>query len=101
MRLKNLHLNRNLKELRNEAINELKGEDKEEIPEEPKKERTSDVEDEIEIPSREELAGLNVHKLRHLARSFPDFPIKGREISRHGPGDDQRDLCQREKDPFQ
>ena len=71
-----------LAELRNEAINELKGEDKEEIPEEPKKERTSDVEDEIEIPSREELAGLNVHKLRHLARSFPDFPIKGREISR-------------------
>jgi len=25
---------------------------------------------------------MNVHQLRHLARQFPDFPIKGREISR-------------------
>jgi microcompartment protein CcmL/EutN len=25
---------------------------------------------------------MNVHKLRHYARAFPDFPIKGREISR-------------------
>ncbi len=25
---------------------------------------------------------MNVHKLRHYARTFPDFPIKGREISR-------------------
>ena len=25
---------------------------------------------------------MNVHKLRNYARSFPDFPIKGREISR-------------------
>lgn len=25
---------------------------------------------------------MNVHKLRHYAREFPDFPIKGREISR-------------------
>lgn len=25
---------------------------------------------------------MNVHKLRHYARKFPDFPIKGREISR-------------------
>lgn len=35
-----------------------------------------------EVPSREELSALNVHKLRHLARSFENFPIKGREISR-------------------
>jgi len=35
-----------------------------------------------EIPSNEQLSELNVHELRHLARSFDDFPIKGREISR-------------------
>lgn len=35
-----------------------------------------------EVPSREELSSLNVHKLRHLARGFENFPIKGREISR-------------------
>jgi microcompartment protein CcmL/EutN len=34
------------------------------------------------IPSAEELAELNVHKLRHLAREFENFPIKGRQISR-------------------
>ncbi|MEG8990189.1 BMC domain-containing protein [Ignavibacteria bacterium 4148-Me] len=35
-----------------------------------------------EVPSEEELSKLNVHKLRHLARSYENFPIKGREISR-------------------
>jgi microcompartment protein CcmL/EutN len=35
-----------------------------------------------EIPSNEELDNLNVHELRHLARSFEKFPIKGRQISR-------------------
>lgn len=35
-----------------------------------------------QVPSKEELSQLNVHKLRHLARSFANFPIKGREISR-------------------
>ena len=35
-----------------------------------------------EIPSNEELDNLNVHELRHLARSFDNFPIKGRQISR-------------------
>lgn len=30
----------------------------------------------------EKLEKLNVHKLRHYARSFSGFPIKGREISR-------------------
>ena len=32
--------------------------------------------------SEEELNKLNVHELRHLARSFENFPIKGREISK-------------------
>ena len=35
-----------------------------------------------EIPTNEQLSGLNVHELRHLARSFDNFPIKGRQISR-------------------
>lgn len=35
-----------------------------------------------EIPPQDELAVLNVHKLRHLAREYDNFPIKGRQISR-------------------
>ena len=35
-----------------------------------------------EIPSIEDLSHLNVHELRHLARSYDNFPIKGRQISR-------------------
>jgi ethanolamine utilization protein EutM len=30
----------------------------------------------------EAISHMNVHKLRHYARGFPNFPIKGREISR-------------------
>lgn len=30
----------------------------------------------------EAIKGMNVHKLRHYARAFENFPIKGREISR-------------------
>lgn len=30
----------------------------------------------------EAISQMNVHKLRHYAREFPNFPIKGREISR-------------------
>ncbi len=39
-----------------------------------------------EIPLQEELEKLNVHQLRHLARSFENFPIKGREISKANRG---------------
>ncbi|MHB8930696.1 MAG: BMC domain-containing protein [Melioribacteraceae bacterium] len=35
-----------------------------------------------EVPTIEDLSQLNVHELRHLARSFENFPIKGRQISR-------------------
>ena len=35
-----------------------------------------------EIPTNEELSELNVHQLRHFARTFENFPIKGRQISR-------------------
>jgi len=34
------------------------------------------------IPPMEELVVLNVHSLRRIARSFENFPIKGREISK-------------------
>lgn len=66
-----------LEELRKEAMNEI-GEVESSLP----------IEDTIftlapgQVPSKEELSKLNVHKLRHLARSFENFPIKGREISR-------------------
>ncbi len=66
-----------LEALRKEAMQEITG------GEEPKK-----IDEEITtlftgpVPSKENLSTLNVHKLRHLARSFENFPIKGREISR-------------------
>jgi microcompartment protein CcmL/EutN len=34
------------------------------------------------IPPMEQLVVLNVHSLRRIARSFEDFPIKGRDISK-------------------
>ncbi len=37
---------------------------------------------EIFIPVQEELEKMNVHDLRHLARSISTFPIKGRQISK-------------------
>ncbi len=36
----------------------------------------------VDIPTAEELEGMNVHELRKSARALPDFPIQGREISR-------------------
>lgn len=59
-----------IESLKSEAIAELEKEN--EIVE--RKEQT--------IPTAEELAELNVHELRHLARAFENFPIKGRQISR-------------------
>jgi len=67
-----------LEALRNEAINELDGSsNKAEVDETENIEYVAK-----EIPPVEVLSKLNVHKLRHLARSFPNFPIKGREKSR-------------------
>jgi len=60
-----------LSALRKEAMKEIGKVGKEEAAGSPK-----------EVPSVEELSELNVHKLRHLARSFENFPIKGRQISR-------------------
>ena len=36
----------------------------------------------LDIPPDIELEKMNVHELRHLARSFDNFPIKGRDISK-------------------
>jgi ethanolamine utilization protein EutM len=73
----NLTVESRLAALRKEAIEEITESDK----------PTNSFEDSLptffgSVPSKEELSTLNVHKLRHLARSFEDFPIKGREISR-------------------
>jgi len=71
------HIASRLEELRREAIKEIGfREDKSGINEDENQSFTG------EVPTVEELRKLNVHKLRHLARSFPNFPIKGREISR-------------------
>lgn len=54
------------------------------IPKEKDEEEEIVVEQTIpdEIPAYEELEKLNVHELRHLARNFESFPIKGRDISK-------------------
>lgn len=62
-----------LEELKTEAFKELSKDSSETLKEKIEK---------LEVPLEEELAKLNVHKLRRLARSFQNFPIKGREISR-------------------
>ncbi len=60
-----------------EEVSEIKVEDSEQSEiEVEKKESTEDV------PAKAELENLNVHELRHLARSFENFPIKGRDISK-------------------
>ncbi len=65
-----------LETLREEAASEMGGE------ETPAESVINEEVGEKEVPSQEELSTLNVHKLRHLARAFPGFPIKGRQISR-------------------
>jgi ethanolamine utilization protein EutM len=60
-----------LEELKKEALSEISELEKEPI-----------TFSSGEIPSAEFLSTLNVHKLRHLARDFDNFPIKGRQISR-------------------
>ena len=81
-----------LAELRNEAISEM-GVEKDETDVGKQENMLESNKDEttIEIPSTEELAELNVHKLRHLARSVSNFPIKGRKISMAN-GDELREL---------
>lgn len=59
--------------LRQEALGEEAAGDEEK--EEVQQEGTEENPD-------QDLETMNVHQLRHLARSIPNFPIKGREISR-------------------
>lgn len=66
---------------------EISSEPEEKEEPEHEEENTSESEEEqslfsSEIPTVEELEKLNVHQLRHLARGFENFPIKGREISK-------------------
>ncbi|MFA7421611.1 MAG: BMC domain-containing protein [Melioribacteraceae bacterium] len=64
-------------------IEELKSEALEEAKEISSDEETEAIiYDGVTVPPESELLGLNVHKLRHLARSFENFPIKGRQISK-------------------
>jgi len=56
--------------LREEALREIEGDG------------FAEKGDPDEIPQYNELTELNVHKLRHLARNFRNFPIKGRQISK-------------------
>ena len=63
-----------IERLKREALGEKSDQEK------TKKQTSSD-----EINMRE-LEKLNVHQLRHLARSTENFPIKGREISRANRG---------------
>jgi len=74
-----------LQKLIQEAKSELKNEIGEENPidDQPdsggKEERIPET---ATVSSLSEIENFNVHQLRHLARGFKNFPIKGREISR-------------------
>ena len=68
-----------IEELKSEALAEVETVSDEEPQVEEAEEIVSDGKT---VPTVEELLELNVHKLRHLARSFENFPIKGRQISR-------------------
>ena len=75
----NLFENDTISRLRKEAL-----EAKTEKPEEAASKITlekKETENTQEV-SGEDLNNLNVHQLRHLARSIEEFPIKGRQISR-------------------
>ncbi len=69
-----------IEELKSEALEEVKeiSSDEETTTEETE----AIISDGVTVPPESALLGLNVHKLRHLARSFENFPIKGRQISK-------------------
>ena len=69
--------NDTISRLRKEAL-ALKAEKPEEI-EEKKEPEKMEIEEDL---SGEDIDTLNVHQLRHLARSIKEFPIKGRQVSR-------------------
>lgn len=75
-----------------EILPEVEQEEEREAPvynhlEQLKKEALSEITDDkneniSSESSLEEMKTMNVHQLRHLARGFAGFPIKGRQISR-------------------
>jgi microcompartment protein CcmL/EutN len=71
--------NDTISRLRKEAL-ELKTEK----PEEPESKKEPEKKEKVkrENFSIEDTDTLNVHQLRHLARSIEEFPIKGRQVSR-------------------
>jgi microcompartment protein CcmL/EutN len=71
--------NDTISRLRKEAL-ELKTEKHEEPVSKKEPEKKEKVKK--ENLSGEDIDTLNVHQLRHLARSIEDFPIKGRQVSR-------------------
>lgn len=75
-----------IEELKSEALEEVKDISPLEVTtaEENVSSEETDaiISDGVTVPPESELLGLNVHKLRHLARSFENFPIKGRQISK-------------------
>lgn len=74
------HVKSRIEELKSEALaEEAQTVSDEELQVEESEEIVSDGKT---VPAVEELLELNVHKLRHLARAFEHFPIKGRQISR-------------------
>lgn len=75
----NLFESDTISRLRKEALEAKTGE-----PEEAESKITlekKETENTQEV-SGEDIENLNVHQLRHLARSIEEFPIKGRQISR-------------------
>ncbi len=75
----NLFENDTISRLRKEALEVKKGKPEEADSKTTFEEKETDKTEEI---SGEDINNLNVHQLRHLARSIEDFPIKGRQISR-------------------
>ncbi len=75
--------NETITRLRKEALKQEKAENEEPEEEKQKAEKSESGLDEPDVNwDLTRIENLNVHKLRHLARSREDFPIKGREISR-------------------
>ena len=74
-----------VKEEVEEEVVEAPEEKVEEVIEE-KEEQEEELKEEKAIPPISELEILNVHQLRKLARSYENFPIKGRDISKANRG---------------
>jgi ethanolamine utilization protein EutM len=75
----NLFENDTISRLRKEALEAKTGKPEEAESKITLEKKETKITKEI---SGEDIENLNVHQLRHLARSIEEFPIKGRQISR-------------------